>query len=368
MTARTADPGANNAPWTPAARNASAHVHPPGPGPADAAPDPRKDEIKAIWERRVSVAARVAAVTGFAAGTALAVCATRHNVHVPGLAGFAAGAATWLLLVIVAVTTAELLRRHHRTLARHAGQQSRRGAVWALFHAGRGYRRLHAKAQARWADRQGTADDNPEPFAPAWVTFRSISGKRLDPDTGEPVVTVTATTAEQLKGMLDRADKDPDLQVTVSNTPPAPPIGKAPMADTKVYDDSQPRPAPARRAGRRYGGAGNPAGWRTVVTATAEYEPETDGDLLTWMAAETNGMTSYAEALTDVYETCVEGLGVDPAGMQALHDVADAVAEAAGQMATARRRFADHYAEVREFTANGGLLAHNGRWHTGEGD
>jgi len=79
-------------------------------------------------------------------------------------------------------------------------------------------------------------------------------------------------------------------------------------------------------------------------------------------------MSAYAEAITDVYETAVSGVGLDPVSMAALHDYADAAAEAAQAMAAARQKFASHYQEVREFAAAGGLLPHDGRWITGEGE
>ena len=101
---------------------------------------------------------------------------------------------------------------------------------------------------------------------------------------------------------------------------------------------------------------------------TSEFEPEDDGHLLAWMAAEVNGMSAYAEAMTEVYETCVSTVGLDPVAMKATHDVADAAADAASAMAAARAKFASHYSEVREFAANGGLLPFDGRWITGDGD
>jgi uncharacterized protein YdhG (YjbR/CyaY superfamily) len=86
------------------------------------------------------------------------------------------------------------------------------------------------------------------------------------------------------------------------------------------------------------------------------------------MAAEVAGMSAYAEALAEVYETCVNSIGVDPSAMNAVHDTADAAAEAATAMAYARQKFAAHYAEIREFAASGGLLPYDGRWITGDGD
>ena len=38
---------------------------------------------------------------------------------------------------------------------------------------------------------------------------------------------------------------------------------------------------------------------------TGDFEPEDDADLMAWMAAEVNGMSAYAEAMTEVYETGV---------------------------------------------------------------
>lgn len=108
--------------------------------------------------------------------------------------------------------------------------------------------------------------------------------------------------------------------------------------------------------------------WRPLIGSTHDFEPENDSHLLGWMAGEAGGMTGYAEAIADAYETAVNTVGLDPVAMQALHDYADAAASAAEAMAAARQRFADHYSEVRAFAANGGVLPYNGRWMTGEGD
>jgi hypothetical protein len=108
--------------------------------------------------------------------------------------------------------------------------------------------------------------------------------------------------------------------------------------------------------------------WRPLIGSTHDFEPENDAHLLGWMAGEAGGMTGYAEGIQDVYETSVNTVGLDPVAMQALHDYADAAASAAEAMAAARQRFADHYSEVRQFAANGGVLPFNGRWMTGEGD
>ena len=148
------------------------------------------------------------------------------------------------------------------------------------------------------------------------------------------------------------------------------------MADTIINDDAtrarRPggRITPAHRAwhtAARTGGA-MPGEWAGVVARAADFEPGDDGELLGWMGDEVSGVAGYAEALIDLYESCTAGIGLDPVAMTALHDVADAAAHAAETMSGARHRFADHYELPREFAGNGGLMPHDGRWVTGDGD
>ena len=112
--------------------------------------------------------------------------------------------------------------------------------------------------------------------------------------------------------------------------------------------------------------AGAAAGWKALASDMADFEPADDGELLAWMAEQVRGMLGYGDALTAVHETCVRSVGLDPAAMAALHDVADAAAECAGAMAKAIDRFRDVYAGPREFAADGGVLPHKGRFITGE--
>lgn len=123
----------------------------------------------------------------------------------------------------------------------------------------------------------------------------------------------------------------------------------------------------ARRTAARTGG-NVPGEWGPVVAQAADFEPESDAHLLAWMTGQVTGMAAYAEGLIDAYETGVNTTGIDPKALQALHDVADAAAHAAETMAGAKTKFADHYELPREFAANGGLMTHDGRWVTGDGD
>ena len=87
------------------------------------------------------------------------------------------------------------------------------------------------------------------------------------------------------------------------------------------------------------------------------------------MADQVKGMLAYGEAVADVHEHHVSaGIRLDPAAMAALHDVADAVAEAAGAMAHARERYKEVYEAPRQFVSDGGVLPKDGDFTTGEGD
>ena len=84
------------------------------------------------------------------------------------------------------------------------------------------------------------------------------------------------------------------------------------------------------------------------------------------MRGEAIGAAAYAEALVEQYETCLNGIGLDPVAIATLHDVADAATTMAATMAAAIKRFAEHYELPTQFVSDGGLLAHDGRWHKGD--
>ena len=307
---------------------------------------------------------------GLAAGTAITVLAVLHGIRIPGLEVVLSVLATWALLVIGAITAAELLRRHHRALARHAARHGKRGALFAARHgrrgalaAARGARRgsqsaagyLTRKAAARWQNRE---------HRPLMFTRHSGPAPQTAAGTAGPAATaVTVPVPPPPSGTAPGAGSPhpkgkPPWQTRRSpTTPPGP--------------DAAWRPDPpahrARHTAARAGGA-VPAEWAGVITRAADFEPGDDGELLGWMGDEVSGVAGYAEALIDLYESCTAGIGLDPVAMTALHDVADAAAHAAETMSGARRRFADHYELPREFAGNGGLMPHDGRWVTGDGD
>ena len=333
--------------------------------------------------------------TGIALGTALAVLAISDGARLriggmPSWLGMFLGAVlAWALIVMASVTLAELTRRHHKTARQYAARQGKRGALATGRAARSRWRALMARAAAwagpRWQARQ-PADPRSEPPAvtpPAVTPPRRVCAACGNPEGGKfgPLVTYREAGPGGGTYLIHRAHfEDPATGYHGQPYTPGPAAGTAPAAGhltdtTPGGNMTQPARGPAsritpdrraRRTAARTGG-NVPSQWGPVVAQAADFEPESDGHLLDWMAGQVMGMTAYAEALIEAYETGVNAVGIDPKGLAALHDVADAAAHAAETMSGARTKFADHYELPREFAANGGLMTHDGRWVTGEG-
>ena len=250
----------------------------------------------------------------------------RIGLGLPHWAGVIAGAlALWLALAGLAWWAAELLRAHHRAVARAAWRGGRRGAAWTggrvRRHGGWLAGVLAAWARERWRRRE---------------TARGPDG-----DGGQ-------------------ADDAPGAPAA-PNDPAAAPAAAAPArnGDPAMTTTTNTKAAPQRAA---------PAGWKALAAETGDFEPADDAELLDWMASQVAGMLGYGEAIADVHEHCVQAVRLDPAAMAALHDVADAVADAAEAMARAREKFVQVYQAPREFVGDGGVLPKDGDFLTGEGD
>jgi hypothetical protein len=316
---------------------------------------------------------RGVAWTGITLGTAVAILAMTDGAvlridGVPAVLGwFLGGLLVWALIVIAAVTAAELTRRHHKTVARAAATGTKRGALATGLTARRGGRaawtRAAAWAEPRWQARQH-AKPRSDPAADA--PPRRVCAACGNPEGGKfgPLVTHQEPGGETW--LIHQAHFDdpgtgfsrPAAATTPGGTmtPPA----RGPVS--RITPDRR-----ARRTASQAGG-GVPAEWGPVVGQAADFEPESDEHLLDWMTGQVNGMAAYAEALIEAYETGVNATGIDPKALQALHDVADAAAHAAETMAGAKKLFTDYYELPREFAGNGGLMTHDGRWVSGEGD
>ena len=152
-----------------------------------------------------------------------------HGIRIPGLQVVLSVLVTWLLLIVVAVTVAELARRHHRAAARHAWRHGKRGALFAGRHgkraasaagrrgrAGSGY--LAQKAAARWKNRQ---------HRPLMFTRSQASG----PEPLPPYVNAPAPAP--------RAAVGPPVATPGAGTAPE---RTSTMTDTKIVNDGTPRP------------------------------------------------------------------------------------------------------------------------------
>ena len=327
--------------------------------------------------------------TGLALGTAVTVLAVTNGVRLPRLETVLSVLATWALLTVLAVVVVELLRRHHPAIRHHG----KRGALAAARGTRKGARSgtawLVTKAAPRWENREHRPlmfrRLRGEPESPA-PEAEGIEGSRPDGRTyswgpADGPLGWPADDAETAHRWAQHMSTDGSTKVVTEY-----PRGGGPGRTVETYVNGKPAPdhtgtdegttsmtvskiAPERRARRTAAAAsgGVPSEWGPVVAQAVDFEPESDGDLLDWMAGQVTGMAAYAEGLIEAYETGVGTVGIDPKGLAALHDVADAAAHAAETMSGARTKFAEHYELPREFAANGGLMTHDGRWVTGEG-
>ena len=311
---------------------------------------------------------------GLALGTAVTVLAVMNGIRIPRLEVVLSVLATWALLALVAVAAGELLRRHHRAIAGHAARHGKRGALAAARRTRTGARSatawLVSKAAPRWEKREhwplmfrkvrGEPED-PEPQEEGSeggrdrgeADGRTYSWGPADSPSGWP-----ADDPEAAHRWARHMSTDGGKPQVVTEYPP----GGGPGRTVVTYVNGKPAPdhtdtdggttsmtvskiTPDRRARRTaaHTGGSIPSEWGPVVAQAADFEPESDGHLLDWMAGQVTGMAAYAEALIEAYETGVNAVGIDPKGLAALHDVADAAAHAAETMAAAKQKFTDHY-------------------------
>ena len=235
----------------------------------------------------------------------------------------------WALIVMASVTLAELTRRHHRTARRYAIRQGKRGALAAGRAARRHGQALLARACAGPvpAGRPGPGRPGPE---------RTSSAGRRDPPSGRQTGDRGRHAFFQPAGSGSRPDRPgrqhaATSQSTTGGTTMAPNLtGRhtGPGFREHTFAECSPdlcreqrgalatasRIPPDRRARRTAARAGGtmPSAWGPVVAQAADFEPETDGDLLDWMGGEVTGIAAYAEALSSVRDPRRRGIGMDP--------------------------------------------------------
>jgi hypothetical protein len=338
------------------------------------------------WAARLPVSPAVL-WTGIAVGVFLAVEAMVHGVVLPlSLGQLADAALTFLLILALAVVLAELTRRHHGTVLRHGRDLSAAGARHARRHGGTVLGWLASSARSRWEDREHRplmsrrlrAAREPEPDPEVTEETPADDGRTWSWGLAGARAHWPASSQEEAEKWARHMSTDGrsrevaeyppgggpgrTIATYVHGKPSQPPTeGSTTMSASKISTEHR-----AQRAART-GAAGVPSEWAAVVGQAADFEPESDAELLDWMGRQVTGLSAWAEALVDTYEHCTQVIGIDPRASTMLHDVADAAAEAAETMGAAKAKFTEHYELPREFAANGGLMTHDGRWITGDG-
>jgi hypothetical protein len=195
-----------------------------------------------------------------------------------------------------------------------------------------------------------------DPHVPAGRGGQVKHGPPIGPDP------LYGHTVAELHALAHGAGCTCPVATWTPNRKPTSPADTPVPADTKRNGDT-PMNAPARTLAHRDAA---PDRWGATIDDTADLDPDSDTELLEYMTDEVAGMLGYGEALTELHETCVSGVRVDPVAMECVHDCADAIAEAAGVMAQAIDRFKEVLERPREFVADGGVLPKDGDWITGE--
>ena len=104
----------------------------------------------------------------------------------------------------------------------------------------------------------------------------------------------------------------------------------------------------------------------TVNNRVANFEPETEGELVQFMTGEAAGLLGYGQALEQLVEHLLADVGLDPASLQGVHEFAEAASECSALMTAAAAKFKQTYAGVIENAAQGVVMPHHGRFMTGD--
>ncbi|MEV0993389.1 hypothetical protein [Nonomuraea sp. NPDC050202] len=109
-----------------------------------------------------------------------------------------------------------------------------------------------------------------------------------------------------------------------------------------------------------------PGPWAASAARVAEFNPESDADLINFMAEEISGMCGYSDAYETLHETCLSSLGLDPRSVAGLNAFGQRIVEVTGEMARAHAQFVAIYHEVMQMVADGTVMPHNGRFFSGD--
>jgi hypothetical protein len=201
----------------------------------------------------------------------------------------------------------------------------------------------------------------------------SVSGLRGAPATlagyAGTAVTFLAADARALPHRIrarlaDDEPAPPVIPPPTAHVPPAAPFTPAPGSAPGAVR----RPAiRAKRAAAVAASAtpGVPAEWGGVVALTTDFRAESNVEFAGWLTGQVMGTFAWAEAMVEQHEASRDELGVDPAAIAALGDVAAAIVACGETAAGAVHRFCAYFELPDAFVDNGGKLANAGDWHQG---
>lgn len=199
--------------------------------------------------------------------------------------------------------------------------------------------------------RQGTLVDD-RSWRQAWTDFVESWNHNQGEDNPAPL-------PEQVVIPKPAPDPDPTPKAPEPEPPRQPDLDPIPSENHTHQIDNQ-GDIPMDR------GNAVPATLAAHIGYIETFEAETDTDLLEFMSGEAAGVVAYAEQLTELYEVCVNSIGLDPSAVQGITEYSEAMTEAAQTMISAHAQFMAVYQEVMEAASRGVLMPHNGRFITGE--
>lgn len=244
-----------------------------------------------------------------------------------------------------------------RASAGKAGRRVKAGATESVRHI-----KARAMADARatdWLERRRARRErlSGRPLARDHASRYARAAGRGVASAGRKVRERLPKTAVLMPGVTDVSPEAASPAASPASEPT--PIRPATAAAPAAAPAERPTPMPGTRTSTAPDHA-------AVNARVSGFEPETDGDLLHFLAAEASGLSGYAQAMEQLSEHLLSGVGLDPAALQGIAEIAQHIAEAAAQVTTASNRFQSAYQGVRETVSNGTVLPFRGRFMTGE--
>ncbi|MBP2704365.1 hypothetical protein JOL79_11130 [Microbispora sp. RL4-1S] len=241
-----------------------------------------------------------------------------------------------------------------------ADTASEAAAELAGRQTGRAARALHGWSGRRWAERTSR-----RPEQSARDKWRTVGGQAR---------TWARERGERARARWNGRPRREEPTPSANGTPPAEPPAKPAPRSSPSPRPAEPDPkgtfpmseTPTAETGAESGdAAAPPLDWAVVIGRVANFVPEDDAALISFMSGETAGVLSYAEGLVQCRENCVNEVGLDPAAVSGITSYSEHMSEAAQRLAEARAQFMAVYGEVLNLAASGVQMPYRGRFFAG---